>query len=244
MNKLLLAAFLCGIHTTFANVSANSVFDKQKELFSILGSVGQSKDSQHAAINNVAQLFAQGVAPFVKDKDQRTPLMFAVHAHSFPLVYLLLAYNYKRTYALLSDAARAKNNNYVVENALKAFGSEEKGILINAIKLNQKYIPQDFVNAQDSQGMTALMFAALYGYTHIVQALLAAGAHVDIKNKAGKTAAELVDDSRSELLDLLNGGDVMHQNKGISSIDTRGTSPVDRKGVQHVPQQGTPFIRK
>ena len=47
------------------------------------------------------------------------------------------------------------------------------------------------VNVQNEHGSSALMLAALYGNTDIVQALLEAGADKTIKDYEGKTAYDL-----------------------------------------------------
>jgi ankyrin repeat protein len=46
------------------------------------------------------------------------------------------------------------------------------------------------VNQQNSQGLTALMFAAVKGHEEFVQKLLNAGANKNLKDKAGRTALD------------------------------------------------------
>jgi ankyrin repeat protein len=47
------------------------------------------------------------------------------------------------------------------------------------------------VNAQDNFGYTALMYAASAGYTRVVEALLASGSDVQMKNRQGLTSLDL-----------------------------------------------------
>ena len=56
---------------------------------------------------------------------------------------------------------------------------------------------------QDTDGWTALMFAAANGSLPAVQALLAAGADADIKNKEGKTARDLAQDRHKDAIQAL-----------------------------------------
>jgi cytochrome c peroxidase len=54
------------------------------------------------------------------------------------------------------------------------------------------------VNVQDYNGDTALHDAAMFGHEKIVEALLVAGADRSIKNKQGKTPAEVAGDYEKE----------------------------------------------
>lgn len=56
--------------------------------------------------------------------------------------------------------------------------------IIDAIKRNVQ------LNIQDNQGFTPLMIAVVYGHHNVVEALLAAGAELYIKNNVGKTALD------------------------------------------------------
>lgn len=51
------------------------------------------------------------------------------------------------------------------------------------------------VNALNAYGQSPLHLAAQYGYVAIVDALLAAGAKVTVRNHAGKFAADMTDDA-------------------------------------------------
>jgi len=58
--------------------------------------------------------------------------------------------------------------------------------------LNSTWEAQTDVAAQDSQGLTALHYAALYGHQEIVKALLGAGADINAKDNFGLTALHYV----------------------------------------------------
>jgi ankyrin repeat protein len=60
------------------------------------------------------------------------------------------------------------------------------------------------VNEKDSDGWTALMYAARDGRPAIAQLLLTAGADVKVKNSQDKTALTLaMERSRSDIIELL-----------------------------------------
>ena len=61
-------------------------------------------------------------------------------------------------------------------------------------------------NVQDYNGDTALHDASMFGHVKIVEALLEAGCDRSIKNKSGKTAAEVaVDYEKPETAAILKG---------------------------------------
>lgn len=82
---------------------------------------------------------------------------------------------------------------------LSMLDKENKTLLIIAAKTRQWNIVKLFIkrfsdrvpqiiNAQDDAGKTALHYAALYGESYIVQLLIQAGAKLDLKDAAGRTA--------------------------------------------------------
>ena len=58
-------------------------------------------------------------------------------------------------------------------------------------KVRELLADADDVNEQLRAGITALMSASRYGHTEIVEALLSAGARTDLRDKEGKTAADV-----------------------------------------------------
>ena len=65
------------------------------------------------------------------------------------------------------------------------------------------------VNAQDDDGNTALMFAAMGGHAAAIAALLAAGAEVEAKDNEGKTALSFAEQNEHEHAARLLRGDAM-----------------------------------
>ena len=56
------------------------------------------------------------------------------------------------------------------------------------------------VNAANDQENTALHFAALRGNDKVVQYLISCGAKIDVKNKQGKTPAEVAPKRTADLI--------------------------------------------
>jgi ankyrin repeat protein/predicted GIY-YIG superfamily endonuclease len=89
------------------------------------------------------------------------------------------------------------------------------------------------INAQDKDGKTALMWAALDGCPNIVRVLLAKGAAVDVKDKDGKTALIWAEDKgRTEIIQLLKQARILNRpmedwGKGMDSHTDVKVEPED-----------------
>ncbi|HCJ12221.1 MAG: hypothetical protein A2Y14_00705 [Verrucomicrobia bacterium GWF2_51_19] len=90
----------------------------------------------------------------------------------------------------LNDAAKDGNLNEVIR-------------LIEPYKNNEVAL-KNYVNWQDDDNDTALMFAVMKGQTEIVQILIKAGADLNIQDKHGNTAMRLaVMDDQTEIVQIL-----------------------------------------
>jgi ankyrin repeat protein len=85
--------------------------------------------------------------------------------------------------------------------------SQKGNIILTAVIDNDTDLLQDMltmgasINAKDSVGYTALMWATWYGYADTVKLLLDSGADVNVKNNIGDTALAIA--KEKEIVDLL-----------------------------------------
>lgn len=224
--------------------SIGEVARLQKQLFDVIGATGQDHVSQKKSVEQIANILSQGISPLVTNNQGETALIAAVKAHSFTLVYLLLNYQFSYGYSSnVSGNVQANNNKNLVTNASQIMTESMKINIINITKMNKQSMNKTLLNAQDNKGMTALMYAACFGYQPIVKLLLAAGASKNIKNKEGKTAAQLAEDNNIAMLDILNGRDIVHNNQGIENIGTSGVPTLDSShGFPQVSHAAVPMI--
>jgi len=144
-----------------------------------------------------------------RDNDKMTPLILSAYYGNIGIVKLLLdKITENRKY--IKDEEELKKYNYKYLNAKDKYNKTpliwaSKNNRIGAIKLildkiieNRKYIKDEeelkeyndkYLNAKDSDGKTALIYAAENGYTKIIKLLIDSGADINKKdNKEMKPA--------------------------------------------------------
>ena len=84
------------------------------------------------------------------------------------------------------------------------------------------------INAQNAQGMTALIFAALMGHDAIVAQLIAAGANVNAQDEYGKTALDYAKERGYKKNILMLKGESVEppKDEDLSAYDLLGVKPV------------------
>ncbi|XP_054723936.1 serine/threonine-protein phosphatase 6 regulatory ankyrin repeat subunit A-like, partial [Uloborus diversus] len=130
----------------------------------------------------VAMLLAAGANTHLQDKWGQTALHVAISSQNFCLRDL-----FRKT---LRSGKESTSN-----------AAEREGIALSASE-------EDLVDARDKYGMTALHHAAKYGFTEIVELLLAAGTDPLLQTKEGKTALHVaIDCYREDIAEILCGAE-------------------------------------
>lgn len=130
---------------------------------------------------------------------------------------------------LISTSAHAMN-----ASKIAILEAAEKGMLKTVEELIKK--DKDCVDATDTEGNTALIFAAHQGHLECTQALIAAGAKIDLANEQGTTALEMAAQmDHPEIIKLLlqKGADTAHifrfaiKNNNSNAIENLIKSGID-----------------
>jgi ankyrin repeat protein len=111
-------------------------------------------------------------------------------------------------------------------------------LLIEAVKNGKNYNNTDFrkifrlleegvdVNAQDKDGITALMWAIFKGNKHIVEMLLKKGADPNVKDKKGTSALTLSVMSPSRWIKKEIVSILLEKGADVNAVDNLGLTPV------------------
>ncbi|KAF6204569.1 hypothetical protein GE061_018729 [Apolygus lucorum] len=154
----------------------NSDFNNHKENTSLLAEV---RDGNCEKLEKVLK---RGEDVNSSDKDNRTLLHHAVDMGNEDIVNLLLKYG--------ADVTKVTNKGNTPLHIATARGHK---IIVETLL---QYKKDDFINAKTTiGGTTSLHVAAERGLFDIVVSLLKHGGAYDIKNKKGKTAFDLAEDS-------------------------------------------------
>jgi ankyrin repeat protein len=155
----------------------------------------------------VACLLECGADVNLADREGKTPLMLAARSGSVAIVKILLAQPGIDIHAVDTSGASAveyavKTGNKELVDMLLAAGACADKLWTNGytrlmfeVKCAKKEgivdlqeFSKEEINTQDSDGITALMYAVRAGNYVLVQQLIAAGADVNLKDRKGKTA--------------------------------------------------------
>ena len=133
----------------------------------------------------VALLLAKGADPKALDATGKTAIVYAAGRGFAPVVKLLLDHS-------IDVNARLASNLTALMWA--AGHSDEAGAADVKETIELLILRGARVDNVDDRGRTALMTAAVLGRTTAVEALIKAGADVSLKDKSGKSAADLAGD--------------------------------------------------
>lgn len=140
-------------------------------------------EAGHPKVIKTLFKYSDLVAPCVPNNQGVTPLMAAIDNNQQEIIDVLLPVSknldFKDKYgASVLHYAVAKSNPKLVETLIGMKGVD--------------------INLQDEDGTTALIEAVEVGSNSIVSFLLAKGANKTLKNKAGKTALQLAEETRKQ----------------------------------------------
>jgi ankyrin repeat protein len=130
----------------------------------------------------VAALLAAGADERAADETGKPPIVYAVAGAHIDIVKRLLARNID------------VNTHYANELTLLmwASGADEKVSAAEAIKVVSYLLDAGaHIDDRDNRGRTALMIAAEGGHSEVADLLTTRGANASLKDKAGKSAADL-----------------------------------------------------
>ena len=149
-----------------------------------MGDIQATDEYGNTALHRVAALghpdiiksmIQLGAKPTVTNNNHETPLMLAVKEGQNEAVQVLYDYHDKK---LDRDA----EGNTLLFSAAMNGREDTLRLLLRKDK--------EEINSKNNEGKTALIIAAEYGYTKIVEILLHNGADVALKSKEGKTALD------------------------------------------------------
>jgi len=169
-------------------------------------------ECRNGNVSGVASLLKSGVQVNAVNDDQWTALMVAARFNNMTIIRLLLQYgadiNATNKYGWTALMMASRHGNIVAVQCL-----------IDSSSYN---IPVDINFSSKQGGWTALILAARYNETNIAQALLSAGALINVQNNYGDTALMwAARNNHLEMVRLLlqfNADESIKDNRGKDSI--------------------------
>ena len=189
---------------------------RKSRLFDVDGKVPLSVAAMSGHLDLVKLLIVLGESPNASDADGFTPLMMALH------------WNHADAADLLFDAgAIPTDDGPIWGSALRIAVHEGKRPIIRRLLHSGAKI--DFV--EDWSGRTALHEAVMYRNYEAIETLILAGANMKLRDKDGKTPAEL--GPTDKCVDHLFSGGLIKERATICQPAKRETVIIDAGQLRH-----------